>query len=85
MSYDGIPEDKPTSDEFKRYLAVQMSGCYNMLSRDAELSVNIGRNKYDYIIRNYAFLRDEYHIDIRTDEELQKMISNMKERGCIDG
>lgn len=64
--------EKPTKEEFIKYVLVQYVGAYNMLTRDAQNAVGISTEKYNYIIRNYSALYEEYKIEEIIDEIKEK-------------
>lgn len=64
--------EKPTKEEFKKYVLVQYVGAYNMLTIDAQNAVGISTEKYNYIIRNYSALYEEYKIEEIIDEIKEK-------------
>lgn len=53
---------KVTKQEFAEYVRVQMSGLFNMFNPHARLATGLSREKYLYIIKNYAALKEKYGI-----------------------
>ena len=49
-------------DNFKKYVAVQYSGIYNMLmnANDAMELAGLNKNDYWYVIEHYSELKEEY-------------------------
>ena len=56
-----LPEDeKPTKEQFSRYEEIRRAGAHNMMSKEAWMATGLSLLMYEYVIRNYGQLKEEY-------------------------